>query len=365
MLTPIHIKEGFRMSAASWKAKLKGFTEYKGNVKEIGYGIIDDCWNGKYFQTSTRNFAQFWTRDFGICVEALVKLGYRAKVVKTLEYALACFKKYGQVTTNITPSGQPMDCFDFGSDSLPLFLYSFRIAGARKLVKKNKAFFQQQVNLYFKTVFDRKTGLVRADKHFSSMRDLAKRKSSCYDNCMLYLLTQEIKKLGLKNPFARWNVKQNIMKTFWNGKYFFNDIRDIRHVNGDAQVFVFWTSVCNDKKKFMSCVKQMERAGLCSPWPLRYANARYKEHYMSAHEFFVKDYETNSIWMHLGLCYLDLLKKFDKKRFRKHLAQYERLVKKYKTFLEVYDQSGVPFSTPFYLSDEGMLWVGKLLGMKK
>ena len=308
MITSTHLREGLRIFLASWKAKKRGFKPYQGTPEQIARAIIDDCWNGSYFQTSTRNFAEFWTRDFGICTQALVELGYQEKVVSTVRYALDCFKKANKITTTITPSGVPMDCFSFASDSLPFFLYSVQVAGARFLVEKNKVFFEEKVRDYYQNVADPATGLVRTDRYFSGMRDYAKRQSACYDNCMIYFLGEVCRQLKLKISWNNVLLRKQIEQTFWNGSYFYDDLNKRAIVVGDAQVFPFWTGVCTDVKRLKCCVEAMERAGLTAPWPLKYTAQREKDEHWFFSEWLVKNYETNSIWMHLGLCYLDVLK---------------------------------------------------------
>jgi len=365
MITGTHLREGLRIFLASWKAKQRGFKPYQGTPEQIACAIVENCWNGRYFQTSTRNFAEFWTRDFGICADALVQLGYQEKVVSTLRYALDAFKKANKITTTITPSGVPIDCFSFASDSLPFFLHSIHIAGAQFLVEENRTFFEERISEYYGKVVDPHTGLVRTDRVFSGMRDYAKRRSSCYDNCMRYFLGEMCKRLKLAIPWNNKKLQKHIEHMFWNGSYFYDDLDKRAIVVGDAQVFPFWTGVCSDKKMLKKCAGAMERAGLTAPWPLKYTAQREKDERWFFSELLVKDYETNSIWMHLGLCYLDVLRKYDGKRFAFHLQQYTELLQKHKTFLEVFDNKGKPFRTPFYLCDEGMLWVSKWLELSQ
>jgi hypothetical protein len=82
-------------------------------------------------------------------------------------------------------------------------------------------------------------------------------------------------------------------------------------------------------------------------------------------EFFAGDYERDPIWMHLGLCFLDVVKRYDGKSFSQYLMQYKSLIEKHKNFIEVYDAKGAPFHTKFYHADESMLWVSKYLALKK
>jgi hypothetical protein len=97
-----YLSQGSRIFLSSFRNRIKP-TKYQGNAKSICHQIIKDCWNGRFFQTSTTNFPQFWTRDFGWCVESLLQLKYEQEVHQTIRYAINRFKTAGKVTTAITP----------------------------------------------------------------------------------------------------------------------------------------------------------------------------------------------------------------------------------------------------------------------
>ena len=136
-------------------------------------------------------------------------------------------------------------------------------------------------------------------------------------------------------------------------------------MTGDANTFPFWCDVTDSKKVFGLAMESMEKAGLTKPFPLKYTTDPKKIHKMHLIEIFAGDYERDAIWMHLGLCFLDVVKKYDENRFGHYIEQYEKLIKKHKTFLEVYDKKGRPFRTRLYITDESMLWAAKYLHLKK
>ena len=362
-----HILEGLRIFRNSIKLKAIGHERYVGSPSEICSKIVDDCWNDKdnYFMASTGNFAQFWSRDFGICAQALADLGYKLEVAETLDYALSRFRKAGKITTTITPSRKPYDFPGFASDSLPFIIRSLRIVGSEKLVRKYYSFLLGEIKRYFDTVFDTSTGMVKADRGFSSMKDYSRRRSSAYDNCMVAMLKNDLEELNLFNPFSDFDIKKQIKKELWNGKYFYDDLRKLENVYGDANVFPFWTGVFNEKAMFESCLDSIRKTGLDRPFPLKYSSKRkVSGQKMVWQEFFVGDYERDSVWMNVGLCFLDCLKSFGmKKELEKHLKQYSGLVKKHKNFIEVYDSKGRPYRCLFYNADAGMLWAAKYLAL--
>ena len=79
-MKPIFIGEGLRMFKRRRKYEQEGFKPYEGNAKNICEQIVRNCYNKKenYFMTSLGHFCEYWSRDFGLCVESLKKLGYDA-----------------------------------------------------------------------------------------------------------------------------------------------------------------------------------------------------------------------------------------------------------------------------------------------
>jgi hypothetical protein len=167
------------------------------------------------------------------------------------------------------------------------------------------------------------------------------------------------------NPFSDYDIKKAILHNFWNGKYFCEDMSKSKIITGDANVFPFWCGVLDSKHIFALCMKAMEKDKLAKPFPIKYTSKNERISGMNFLEPFAGDYERDTVWIHLGLCFLDVVKKYDWKRCAEFLKQYTALIKKHKNFLEVYDAKGEPFRTKLYVADESMLWVSKYLALKK
>jgi hypothetical protein len=358
-----YIQAGKRMFLRSLRARLHGVKRYKGTADGICRNIIKDCFNGKYFQVSNGHFHEFYTRDFGWCVDSLLKLGYRKKVLKTLSYALDRFSRHNRITTSISTSGKPFDFPFYAPDSLAFLIRSLSRAKAHPLVKKHRDFLNREIMKYYGKVIDKKTGLVRKDMHFSSMKDHSLRISSCYDNVMSAMLAKELDAFKiLKNPLKKYNFRKIIMENFWNGRYFVEDLSGSRAVTGDSNVFPFWTGVFESKEMLKKAVSSIQRAGLDRPFPLKYTKAsKLGKQKFIALEFFAKNYEGNTVWMHMGPLYVSLVKKIDRKQFKKHCIQYRKLIEKHGNYLELFTPEGNPYKTPFYYSDESMLWAANFL----
>lgn len=362
-MKPVFIKEGLRMFKRKLRVQRKGFKKYSGNVNEICNQIINNCYNQekKYFMTSTGHFSQFWTRDFGLCVKSLKLLGHRQKIINTLNYALGIFKKHGEITTTITPNGKAFNFPKYAPDSLGFMLHCLVVANDKLLIKKYKSFLQKEANKYYDMVIDKKSGLVKR-KYFSSMRDYVIRKSSCYDNVMSGWISINLDKLGLTNPLKKYDYKKIIVELFWTKEGFIDDLSGKNDLSADANTFPFWTGVIQSDRMIKKSIETMRNRKLDKPVPLQYTNKKPK---VSGYDFLVKNYQFQTIWPMVALPYMNVVSKVNKGLTKHYLKQYQDLIKKHKTFLEVYDSKKKPFKTTFYICDEGMLWASMYLTLSK
>ncbi len=303
----IYLGEGYRMLRRSIRVKKQGFKQYKGSAKQICKQIIEDCWNKEeqFFKTSNGNFCQFWSRDFGMCAEHLVNLGHRGRVVKTLRYALERFRKSNKITTTITPGGKPFNFPTYAPDSLAYLLWSIKVSKSRALLNDYRIFLNKQINIFFETVIDKQTRLVRKDREFSSMKDLAKRTSSCYDNCMAAMVKQLAKELKLDNRFGNCCTKKLIKDNFWTGSYFIDSLSDKRLASGDANTYPYWTGLFTEKSMIQKSINKIKKLGLDKPFPLRYTTKPEQKMYWTSG--FIGGYEDHTAWIHLGGSYLGVV----------------------------------------------------------
>jgi len=354
-----YLTQGSRIFLSSLKSRFLP-KKYHGNAKEICQQIVDGCWNGHFFQTSTNNFPQFWTRDFGWCCKSLLQLGYKNKVHQTLRYALNRFQKYQKITTTITPRGKPFDFPNNAVDSLPYLIHSIKISSFP--YRSYKRFLNWQIKIFFEEFIDPLTGLVKPEQ-FSSMKDFAVRKSSCYDNTLVALLAKDLKTMKLNNPFEKYDYPSLIKQHFWSGKFFFDDLAKQDYVAGDAQVFPFVLGIIQDNEMLELVLQEIQKAELDLPLPLKYTNKEAKVKFIWQ-EFFLKNYEFDSIWTHMGPFYIKLVKKTNPELAKKYKKSYTQMIERYQNYLEVFSTSKnqvKPFRTPFYFCDRGMLWAANYL----
>ncbi|MBS3138000.1 hypothetical protein J4232_06220 [Candidatus Woesearchaeota archaeon] len=369
------LHEAMKMFLRRQKLRFFKIRQYKGDDEEICRQIVDNCFNGTYFQTSTGHFDVFYMRDFGICCEALLRLGYKEQVEKTLQYALNIYQRENKITTTITRTEKAVDMFYYSPDSLAFLLYCLRVSQLRYFIEVYKPFLNQQIQLFYNTAIDKNNGLVN-NKQYSSMKDHSKVKSSCYNNCMAAMIKQEIElirkelKIELDNPLLRYDYPALLKKYFWNGSYFNDGLYDKDYTAGDANVFPFWcrifdiTKDAESKKMFSSCLAAIQTNGLDKSFPLRYTTEKTKGKYLFLQKLLAPNYEGDTIWMHLGLCYLDVIAEYDKddkKLLERYLELYKEKIAEDQNFLEVYNVDGKVYKTFLYHADEGMLWAGKYL----
>ncbi|MFH1408503.1 MAG: hypothetical protein ABIH34_01215 [Nanoarchaeota archaeon] len=92
------------------------------------------------------------------------------------------------------------------------------------------------------------------------------------------------------------------------GEGFVHDISPNAQLAGDSNTFPHWCELSTKAKKSIDCIRNL---GLDQPMPLLYYNSPVNE---NAYNLFAQGYESSkSIWLHLGLAYLDVVKKHQPK----------------------------------------------------
>jgi len=360
----IYFTEGSRILMSSLKQRFSSKV-YDGTAQEICTAIVAECWNGRFYQTSAGgNFAQFWTRDFGMCTASLLKLGKKEEVHQTLRYALHRFREHKKITTTITPPpqvptsyreplGTPYDFPRSAIDSLAWLIHS--LALSKFQIYEYHDFLQQEVMKFFTRFIDPVTGLVKGSVKTSSIKDFAIRKSSCYDNCMVGMLARDLDALKMVNPLAKYDYPVLLLQYFWNGKYFYDDLQKLPYVAGDANVFPFVCGLVRNEQVLRSALLEVQKAGLDTPFPLKYTHSRSGVRFIPQ-ELLLWNYESTSIWMHMGPLYVKLVAQIDPVKAQDYKEMYTRIIEKHKNYIEVFTADGKPYRSVYYAADRGMLW---------
>jgi len=306
----ILLKKGLGIFKRSVKVRFRGIRKYNGNARQILRQVINDCWNSRFFQASSGHFPYFYIRDFGISAKALLNLGYRHKVIKTLEFALDVYSRNNKITTTVY-NGSVLDFPYYTPESVAYLLHSIRLADAKELLLKHRFFLEREIRKAFFNSFDADTGLIKKNAYFSSMKDNALRISSLYNNSMIAMLSNDIDYSGLHNPFKSYNFKKIIKDNFWTGNYFLDDLSGLDYIAGDANVFPYWTGLFDSRKMIKLSFDAIQQDDLDKPFPLKYTKEKVGE-YLFLESILVPNYEGNTIWTNLGQCFIDVVKKVDK-----------------------------------------------------
>ncbi|MBU0979973.1 MAG: hypothetical protein KJ709_04165 [Nanoarchaeota archaeon] len=344
-----HIGEGLRIFSRRLKVARQGLPRYEGDAKSICQQIVERCWNGSFFMTSAGHFSEFWTRDFGLCTDALLELGHKDRVRASLEYALEIFSRQGRITTTISPSGRAFDFPCYAPDSLAFLLRSLKALGDDDLVGKHKEFLQGEVNKFCSLVLDKK-GRVSVDRSFSSISDHWRLRASCYDTCMTGMIKERCEDLGLE--FSRdTDYTKLLHDRYWTGKHFISDLK-YRKLTGEANVFPAWCGL-SDKPT----VRVIKEEGLDRPLPLRYF--KDKGPGQNIYSLLTPGYESSdNIWLHLGMAYLNIV---PDALLKGYIGILTGFIEHHKNFLEVVDEKLEPYRSLLYMSDDSMLWAANYL----
>jgi len=346
------LRQGARYAFSSLQRRLFGGRRFRGSAKQICLQVIEACYNGEYFRNSLGNYAEFWTRDFGISCRSLLALGYRREVISTLRYALGHFSS-DTITTAITPRGASFSFpATYSPDSVALLFNALAETKVPSLVSRHRNFLEAEAKKFAQMVLDGKDRIRTA--HFSGMRDYVIRSESCYDASMVYVMQHACKKLNIS--FPRFDAKQCVMR-YWNGRYFNASIKDTT-LTADANLFALQLPLSRHIRQ--SVVQCMEK-NLTGALPLPYTASDSEP--MQWMEFLVPNWERRMIWTHIGFLYLSVLHKELPERAKKYAKTYARLVEDQGTVFELYTPKHQPYRSLLYYADEGMLWCANLAAL--
>ncbi|MGV8086343.1 MAG: hypothetical protein ACP5N1_01805 [Candidatus Woesearchaeota archaeon] len=363
------LNEGIKIFLRNLRVKILGLKKYSGTSEEICYQIIEDCYDKKneFFMTSNGNYKTFYSRDFGWCVESLIKIGHEDRVNKTLEYALKIYSKHNKITVAINNKQKPFNFpNEYSPDSVAYLYRSLRIANTQELIIQNISFLNTQLKIFESQVLN-SDGTLK-NKNFSGMRDHIKAQKLCYDMIMACMLCDEVDRINnlfgkevIINVLKKYDLKKKLLDNYWNTEYFIDNSYD-KYCSGHANTYPYFLDVINDKKMLKKSIESIKNSRLDMPIPLKYGYNKHTKFIWQ--NIFVPNWEKNTSWAMLGLAYIDIVSKIDKKQAKTYLNEYTMLIDKYKCFIEVYDEKE-PYKSLFFTSDDSMLWASIYLDLKQ
>ncbi len=361
-IAPAVLAEYVHNAGVRLRRQFRGHTRHEGDAMAIMRACIDACWNGTTFTASPGHFDMFWTRDLSFSAPSLVRLGHGTRVRDSLAYALDVWgRRDSHITTTIHYFDRPGDVYEYGVDSLPLFLAALRAADATDLVERHRPWLESQVAHFHDRVVDPATGLVRADRKFSAHRDTVVNRSNAYGNTMVALLAKTVAETGwFESPFERYfdgDYGRLLLDHFWVGDHFRDALGDDT-VSGEANVWPFYTGVIGDPAVIAPALAYLDEHGFCDPYPLRYETSRRPEREVWLTRHVLPDYQGSTVWTSLGAMYLQVLRTVDPVLAARETIRYVEWIERDGTFWEVMDARGQNWVSPRWImiGEESMLW---------
>ncbi|HSX00223.1 MAG TPA: hypothetical protein VLH38_04270 [Patescibacteria group bacterium] len=323
--------------------------------------------------------------------------------LQTIAYALGVFDKHRIPTTTIVSTGPyQATCVNFyayPSDTVYGILFAIAAllgeeraaatdyakpvhrlrtkAATRLLMNQYQGTMQALYEHYRATVFDGRTGLVRADVHLSGAKDITRRESAFYDNVVFWKTTQLATTLGLipKDTTFLATLKQHILTTFWLEEegYFLEDIseegRQKAYYSSDW-LFVLTSGFLDpadpmERSYFIRSVAYIQKRGIDQPLPIKYQHETRAHRQFLAVRLAVASYGGDAIWSFWGMEYIKVLlllythtgNEPYRLQAEKHIAAYERVMLREGGFPEVLDSRGQFLQTLLYRSIRQTGWV--------
>jgi hypothetical protein len=361
-IAPAVLAEYIHNAGIRVRRQLRGHTRHPGQAAAIVRACIEACWNGRTFTASPGHFDMFWTRDLSFSAPSLVRLGHGVRVHDSLAYALGVWEaRSSHITTTIHYFDRPGDVYEYGVDSLPLFMAAIRSVDATDLVERHRDWLQAEVTHYYEMVVDPATGLVRSDRKFSAHRDTVVNRSNAYGNTMVALLAKTIEETGwFDSPFARHfegEYDRLLLEHFWTTDHFRDALRD-ETVSGEANIWPFYTGVIGDPDLISQALGYLDANGFCDPYPLRYETCRRPEREVWLTRHVLPNYQGSTVWTSLGAMYIQVLRTVNPVLAATETARYVEWIERDGTFWEVMNALGRNWVSPRWImiGEESMLW---------
>jgi hypothetical protein len=361
-IAPPVVAEYIHNAGIRLRRQLRGHRRHHGEAAAIVRACIEACWNGRTFTASPGHFDMFWTRDLSFSVPSLVRLGHGLRVHDSMAYALDVWtRRHSHITTTIHYFDRPGDVYEYGVDSLPLFVAALRSADAQDLVERYRPWLEAEIAHFYEMVVDPATGLVRSDRKFSAHRDTVVNRSTAYGNTMVALLAKTIEETGwFASPFARHfegDYGRLLLEHFWVDDHFRDSLcNDV--VSGEANIWPFYTGVIGDPDLVATALAYLDANGFCDPYPLRYETSRRPEREVWLTRYVLPDYQGSTVWTSLGSMYIQVLRTVNPALAARETAQYLEWIERDGTFWEVMNARGQNWVSPRWImiGEESMLW---------
>ncbi len=345
----------------SVRVNLRGIPKLSGeNPTEIATQVIKA--NAKnVFYAGTGHFRFMWVSDFAKALAGSKKVLSPSYVRKMIDYMIKESYKRRHVTNCFTAK-RGFDMPFYRADNLPWLIHAikeyFDWTKDEKLLSGNRKELQWLIDSYESTHF--KNDLISTSIRGDWMDTLI-RPSSTYTNICALNMLKHIEKLGLKSKIDSSSLEKNILNSRWRENYF-TDYSGTEKMGVDACVIALYFNLFNKNIRH-AIIERLESSKITKNILIKVTNQYYHKKLLSS--FLINVNYHSSIWLHMGLMYLNGLKK-NGIDISVHKDRMDKLIMKFKNIVEVVDKLGKPYKTFFHSSEYGLsMGAGQYLEMSE
>lgn len=322
----------------------------RGSAEAICRQVIERCWNGRFFATGLGHYPDVWTRDLGLCAEAILRLGYRDRLRQTLAFALNAYERAGRVTTVVRRSGYAQDIYGEPADAVPFLLRSLALLGDRDLVEHHRGFLTSAARAYL---------LDHGVHDKEGFKDTVVRGFSTYDVVMQDVALNATEALGMdfRSIAARLRLGP-LLRTLWRRGHFAPTRDDNgNHFSAEAALLPFILTEAPSGAMLAAALAEIRERNLDEPFPLVFSDPPDFEPTRLIPRLTTPGYQANTIWSIFGALTIVLARRAGETALAERYARsYATCIEEAGTFYELFTRNGTPYQSWCYRSCEGMLW---------
>ncbi|MCX5790493.1 MAG: hypothetical protein NTX64_18630 [Elusimicrobia bacterium] len=298
----------------------------------------------------TGHFWFMWVSDFGKALRGALKTLEPAYLRRLIAYMARESDRQGRVTSCFT-SRRGFDMPYYRGDNLPWLAHSVaeyaRATGDKSLIEETRPALQRLLDSFEGTHF--RGGLIRPDITGDWM-DTILRPSSTYNNlCALHLLNLA-PELGLTRRTDPRGFEQRLINERWKGDHF-TDYAATKAFGVDAGALALYLELF-DARLRERILAGLEKGGFAEPIPMRVSAGEYDRALMPLFTRLTPLYHS-SVWLHLGLMYLNGAKRAGRD-VSKGRAAVEEIFTRYGHIVECVLPDGRLYSTFVHATDYGL-----------
>ncbi|MBI5210604.1 MAG: hypothetical protein HY927_11595 [Elusimicrobia bacterium] len=332
----------------SLKVRVRGIPALPGdNPTEIAHEVLRRNARGVLW-AGAGHFRYMWVSDFGKTMRGAEKVLPLTYLRDQIDRMIAESRRLRRVPSCFGRL-RGFDAPYWRGDNLPWLMIAAaeyaRWTGVG-LGKENALSLQWLLDDYCRRHFG--DGLL-ADAVTGDWMDTILRPSSTYNNVCALKMLHDAAALGLRCPMDPKTLETEIVRVRWRGDYFV-DCAVGDDMGLDAGVYALYFGLFR-KDIQAAIIRRIERDKLARPIPIRASLRRHNAGFMPPLTKLTPDYH-NAIWLHLGLVYLNGLKRAGHD-YAAYKAIVEGVVMQHRNFIETIGPDGRIYRTWAHSTEYG------------